>query len=394
MDIRFSAKERAFRDEVRAFVRNKVPADLKEKVARGTRLTREEATRWHRTLHERGWAAPKWPVKYGGTNWTPTQHYLFQEETVGRAPTITHFGIWMVGPVLYTYGTQQQIDRHLPSILNGDEWWCQGYSEPGAGSDLANLKTRAERDGDVYVVNGQKMWTTDAHLADMMFCLVRTNPHVKKQAGITLLLIDMRSDGVTVRPIPSVDGVHHLNEVFFDNVRVPVENRVGEQDKGWTYAKFILNHERSGAGHALAKLRLQRLKEIAMAQRNGGRRLIEDPIFRDRLAQLEIDMLCLEYTNLRILSDVQRGSAPGPESSMVKVASTAFATRVTEMCVEALGYHGAIWEPQHPGAAPDFVGIPDAVGAMEAHLIACQSMIYGGSAEIQRNIIAKSLLGL
>ncbi len=394
MDLRFSDADLAFREKVRAFVRDNLSEELRQKVRQEARLSREETAHWNRILYERGWSAPKWPEAYGGTNWTPTQHYIFREE-MSEAPPLSPFGIAMVGPLLYTYGTDEQKERYLPGILSGDEWWCQGYSEPGAGSDLASLQTRAELDDDAYIVNGQKIWTGYAHIADMIFCLVRTNSGGKKQEGISLLLINMNSPGVVVRPIYSIDGIHAFNEVFFENVRVPVDNLVGEQDKGWTYAKFILGHERTHiSGLTVSKQRLRRLKDIAKAQYAGGRPIIEDGCFRDRLAQLEIDYLCLEHTSLRILSDEQHGKTAGPEASLMKVGTSTFSTKATEMILEALGYHGTIWEPQSVDEHQDFVSIPHAVGAMEAHIYARKYMILGGTNEIQKNIYAKAAMRL
>jgi alkylation response protein AidB-like acyl-CoA dehydrogenase len=389
MDLRFSDEDVAFRDEVRTFIRDNLAPELREKVLLEQKLSRAETTRWHRLLHERGWSAPKWPKQYGGTDWTPTQHYIFQEE-MSVAPPLAPFAVYMVGPLLYTYGTDEQKARYLPPILSGDEWWCQGYSEPGAGSDLASLQTRAVRDGDDYVVNGQKIWTGAAHIADMMFCLVRTDSSGKKQHGISLLLIDMKSPGITVRPIVSIDGLHTFNEVYFDDVRVPVGNRVGEEHKGWTYAKFVLGHERTSISQvSLLKHRLQRARRLASRPDASGRSLLDDPRFRDRLATLEVDLLAIEYTSLRILSAEQRAQTIGPEVNLMKVATSEFACRATDLMLEALGYHGAVWQPEQTTAA-----LPESVGVLDTFILARKSAIYGGTNEIQKNVFAKAALGL
>ena len=395
MNLDFTPEERAFREEVRAFIAEHYPAQLRDK--RRSELDREEFLAWHKIVGKKGWSAPAWPVEYGGTGWTPTQRYIWQEENALAETTILlPFGLQMVGPVIYTFGNIEQKQRFLPGILSGDDWWCQGYSEPGAGSDLASLKTRAARDGDHYVVNGQKTWTTLAQHADWGFFLVRTDPEAKKpQEGISFLLIDMKSPGVTVRPIISIDGGHEVNDVFLDNVRVPIENRVGEENQGWTYAKFLLAHERAGiAGVARSKKGLSRLKELARAEvADDGRPLIEDGDFERRVAQLEIDLMALEFTELRVLANEQAGKGPGAESSLLKIKGTEIQQRLTELALEAVGAYAA--PDQRDFAGNEFnIGTDVAATVTPTYLNMRKTSIYGGSNEIQRNIIAKMVLGL
>ncbi|MCG2841632.1 acyl-CoA dehydrogenase family protein [Sandaracinobacter sp. RS1-74] len=402
MDLAFSPQETAFRDEVRKFIAENYPAHLRGKQDEGEELGREDMLAWHQILATKGWAAPGWPKEYGGPGWTATERYIFSEESA-RAETIPPlpFGVNMVGPVIYTFGTPEQKAQHLPGILSGHVWWCQGYSEPGAGSDLASLRTRAERvteDGkDYYIVNGQKTWTTLAQHADWGFFLVRTDPTVKPQEGISFLLIDMKTPGITVKPIITLGGEHEVNEVWLDNVKVPVENRVYEENKGWTCAKFLLAHERTGiAGVARSKRGIERLKEIAAAQPDGnGQPLLSNPFFRRKVAELETDLTALEFTELRTLAGEAAGKGPGPESSLLKVKGTEIQQRLTELVLEAAGNY----------AAPYFRGFPEGsnaypIGPEFAHRAAPtyfnmrKTSIYGGSNEIQRNIIAKMVLGL
>ncbi|MGE0595410.1 MAG: acyl-CoA dehydrogenase family protein [Hyphomonadaceae bacterium] len=399
MDLNFSKDEIAFRDEVRAFIRDNYPEHLRKKSIVREDLTKEEFLAWHQILGKKGWSAPAWPKQYGGTGWSATQRYIWLEENA-RAETIPPlpFGVSMVGPVIYTFGTDEQKQRFLPGILAGDVWWCQGYSEPGAGSDLASLKTRAVREGDHYIVNGQKTWTTLGQFADWGFFLVRTDASAKQQEGISFLLIDMKSPGVSVRPIKLLDGGHEVNDVFLDNVKVPVDQRIHEENKGWTCAKFLLAHERSGiAGVARSKRNVERLKQIAKAEiGDDGRPLIEDDEFQKRLAELEIDLSALEMTELRNLAREQAGRGPGPESSLLKIKGTEIQQRLTELTLEAVGNY----------AQPYFRGFDEKgsnefpIGPDYAHLAAPtyfnwrKASIYGGSNEIQRNIIAKMVLGL
>ena len=321
MDIHFTPEELAFRSEVRAFLGQNLPADLAENVRLGRRLAKEDHQRWQKILNQKGWYAVNWPVEHGGTDWSVVQKHIFDEECAAAgAPRLVAFGVNMVAPVIIKFGTQTQKDYYLPRILRSEDWWCQGYSEPGAGSDLASLKTRAERDGDHYLVNGQKTWTTLGQHANRIFCLVRTDPSAKKQEGISFLLIDMDTPGITVRPIITLDGEHEVNEVFFDNVRVPVENLVGEENKGWTCAKYLLTHERTGqAGIGQSKAALSHLKQIASAETVAGQSLIDDPLFRARIAELEMRLLAVGMSTLRILAATRDGGVPGAESSLLKI---------------------------------------------------------------------------
>src|SRR3974390_2457194 len=320
MDLTFSPEEEAFRAEVRSFIAENLLDSMKEKGYRAYSPPKEIMD-WHRVLHKRGWVAPLWPKEYGGTGWSLTQRYIFNDECArAEAPELLPFGITMVGPVIYTFGNTEQKKKYLPRILSGDDWWCQGYSEPGAGSDLAGLKTRAVREGDHYVVNGQKTWTTLGQYADWIFCLVRTDPNVKQQEGISFLLIDMKTPGITVKPIIVLGGEHEVNEVFFDNVKVPVENRIGEENKGWTYAKFLHVHERSNvAGVARSKKATERLRQIAAAESVDGVPLVATDEFARKIAELEIDLSALEFTELRTLAADSGGKKAGPESSILKI---------------------------------------------------------------------------
>jgi hypothetical protein len=393
MDMEFNAEDLAFR----AFIAENYPADLRGKQDEGDELSKEDFLAWHRILHKKGWVAPAWPVEYGGTGWTATQRYIWSEETA-RADCIRlmPFGLAMVGPVIYTFGTPEQKAKFLPGILSGDDWWCQGYSEPGSGSDLASLRTSAVRDGDHYVVNGQKTWTTMAQHADWGFFLVRTDKDAKQQEGISFLLIDMKTPGITVRPIITLGGEHEVNEVWLENVRVPVENRVYEENKGWTCAKFLLAHERTGiAGVASSKRGVERIKEIARSEQDGDRPLIANPFFKRKIAELQTDLTALEFTELRSLAGEAAGHGPGPESSLLKIKGSEIQQRITELALEAVGHYGAPYfrgfgegDNEHP-IGPDY-----AHRAAPTYFNARKTTIYGGSNEIQRNIIAKMVLGL
>jgi len=397
MHIAFTPADEAFRKEVRQFIAESYPQDLKGK-SRGEFKTKEDFLAWHRILFNKGWVAPSWPQQFGGTGWTATQKYIFGEECAAAdTPMTLPFGLAMVGPVIYTFGTEAQKQEHLPKILSGERWWCQGYSEPGAGSDLASLKTTAVRDGDHYIVNGQKTWTTLAQYADWIFCLVRTNPGAKQQEGISFLLIDMKTPGVSVRPIITMDGAHEVNEVWLDNVRVPVANLIGKENEGWTYAKFLLGHERAGiAGVARSKRGVTRLKQLAAAEQTGeGSKLIEDELFARSVAELEVDLLALEYTELRTLANESKGGH-GPEASILKIRGTDIQQRLTELTLEAIAYYGNPYRPfAHDKATNEYVPGPDyAHGASQNYFLTRRTSIYGGSNEIQRNIIAKMVLGL
>jgi len=398
MNLEFSPEEIAFRDEVRAFIEQNFPKRLANSADRAS-VSREDMLAWHQILGKKGWSVPSWPVEYGGTGWGPTQKYIWQEENARAETTpLLPFSVSMVGPVIYTFGSPEQKERFLPGIRSGDVWWCQGYSEPGAGSDLASLKTRAVREGDFYVVNGQKTWTTLGQHADWGFFLVRTKADGKAQEGISFLLIDMKTPGVTVRPIMLIDGAYEVNDVFLDNVKVPAENLIGQENQGWTYAKFLLAHERSGiAGVARSKKGLERLRALARAERSDtGAPLVEDDDFQRKVAELEIDLLALEYTELRTLASEQAGKGPGPESSLLKIKGTEIQQRLTELTMEAVGHYAMpnarLFPPELTNEFP--IGPDYAHEATPGYLNMRKTSIYGGSNEIQRNIIAKMVLGL
>jgi pimeloyl-CoA dehydrogenase large subunit len=399
MDLRFTAEELAFRDEVRAFFRTALPAEIREKLVLGHHPSKDDIVTWTRILHAKGWSVPHWPVEYGGTDWSPVQQYIFQDEMqAAPAPQPLSFGVSMVGPVIYTFGTEEQKRRFLPRIANLDDWWCQGFSEPGSGSDLASLKTSARRDGDHYVVNGQKTWTTLAQYADWIFCLVRTDPTVKKQEGISFLLIDMRSPGVSVRPIQTIDGGHEVNEVFFDDVRVPVENLVGQENKGWDYAKFLLGNERVGIARVgVSKERLRRVRELASLERVGDVPLIEVPRFREKLAAVEVELKALEMTQLRVVAaeGKREKGKPDPASSILKIKGSEIQQATTELLLEVVGpYALPFQEEPEEGQNEPPIG-PDWAGTVAPTYFNWRKIsIYGGSNEIQKNIIAKAILGL
>lgn len=401
MHLDFSPEDLAFQQEVRHFIAENYPADLRGKQDEGEEMSKEDFLSWHRVLAKKGWVAPAWPVAYGGTGWTPTQKYIWSEEAA-RADCIRllPFGLSMVGPVIYQFGTPEQKAKFLPRILSGEDWWCQGYSEPGSGSDLASLRTKAVRGtdaaGDHYIVNGQKTWTTLAQHADWGFFLVRTDPDAKQQEGISFLLINMKSPGITVRPIITLGGEHEVNEVWLEDVRVPVENRVYEENKGWTCAKFLLAHERTGiAGVAASKRGIEKVKAIARSEMDGDAPLIANPFFKRKIAELEMDLTALEFTELRSLAGESAGKGPGPESSLLKIKGSEIQQRLTELSLEAVGHYGAPYfrgfgmgDNEHP-IGPDY-----AHRAAPTYFNVRKTTIYGGSNEIQRNIIAKMVLGL
>ena len=397
MQLEFSPEEIAFQREVRTFIAENYPENLRSVQDEGHDLSKEDFLSWHRILAKKGWIAPAWPVEYGGTGWTATQRFIWSEELaaadcVGTMP----FGLSMVGPVIYTFGTPEQKAQFLPGILSGDDWWCQGYSEPGAGSDLASLRTKAVRDGDHYVVNGQKTWTTMAQYADWGFFLVRTDSDAKAQEGISFLLINMKTPGVTVRPIITLGGEHEVNEVWLEDVRVPVANRIYEENKGWTCAKFLLAHERTGiAAVARSKRGVDKIKSIARTEQDGDRPLIANPFFKRKISELEIDLTALEFTELRSLAGEAAGKGPGPESSLLKIKGSEIQQRITELALEAVGHYGAPYfrgfgkgDNEHP-IGPDY-----AHRAAPTYFNTRKTTIYGGSNEIQRNIIAKMVLGI
>ncbi len=398
MNLDFSDADLAFRDEVQSFFRDTIPADMRRKAEAGLKWKKDDYVTWQKILNSKGWLAPNWPVDHGGAGWTPTQRYIFEQEH-GAAPTprVIPFGTSMVGPVIIAFGDAAQKAHYLPRILSSEDFWCQGYSEPGAGSDLASLRTRAVRDGDHYVVNGQKTWTTTAQWADMIFCLVRTSTEGKAQEGISFLLIDMHTPGISVRPIVTMDGGQEVNDVFFEDVRVPTENLIGEENKGWTYAKFLLSHERSGiAAVGTSKRQIERLKAIAAAEQSDGRPLIEDARFRDKIATVEIDLMALEYTELRALAAESKGKPPGPEASLLKIKGTEMQQAISELFLEAVGYYANPFIPEalEEGWNEEPVG-PDYAAPLAPHYFNWRkASIYGGTNEIQKNIIAKMVLGL
>ena len=396
MDIEYTQEDEQFRVEVRDWLTQNLPADLQHKVLNHIRLDKEEFVRWHKILAAKGWVAPAWPVEWGGTGWTATQRHIFEEEcATAGTPMIMAFGVSMVAPVIMKFATEEQKKYYLPRIYDCTDWWCQGYSEPGSGSDLASLKTRAERDGDHYVVNGQKTWTTLGQFADMMFCLVRTETGERKQEGISFLLIDMTTPGITVRPIITLDEDHEVNEVFLDNVRVPVTNLVGEENKGWTYAKYLLGHERTGiAAVGRSKRELAFLKRLAGHHMKQGRPLIDDPVYASKVASLEIELMALEVTVMRVVSSESAKRGPGPEASLLKVKGTEIQQRLTELMLEAVGPYGMPFERDFlEGRAPH--AVDDEAAPLAAYYFNFRkTSIYGGSNEIQKNIISQMILGL
>lgn len=400
MDLRYTPEEIAFRDEVRAFLKENLPEDVRQRLGNGEYGNKEDLVSWSRILNEKGWAVPHWPVEHGGTGWDPMRQYIFLEETQKwPAPQPLAFGVNMVGPVIYTFGNEEQKAKYLPRIANLDDWWCQGFSEPGAGSDLASLKTRAVRDGDHYIVNGQKTWTTLAQYADWIFCLVRTDTQAKKQEGISFLLIDMKSPGIEVRPIVTIDGGREVNEVFLTDVRVPVENLVGQENKGWDYAKFLLGNERTNIARVgMSKQRIARIRELAGLEMSSGRPLIEDQRFLEKLTAVEIELKALELTQLRVVAaDAKRGNTgrPDPASSILKIKGSQIQQATTQLLMQVMGPHALPYHADEmdgsnePPIEPDY-----AAHAAPGYFNYRKVSIYGGSNEIQKNIIAKAVLGL
>ena len=398
MELNLNPKDQAFRDEMRTFMRDNLPPEIQHKVRMGLALTKDDYVTWQRIVGERGWLAPGWPVEHGGTGWSPIERHLFNEEMAAAgAPRIMPFGVGMVGPVIIAFGNDAQKQRYLPRILTSEDWWCQGYSEPGSGSDLASLKTRAGRDGDHYVVNGAKTWTSFAQYADMMFCLVRTSTEGKKQAGISFLLIDMSDPGIEVRPITTLDGGQEINDVFFDNVRVPVENLIGEENQGWTYAKYLLGHERTGtADVGQSKNQLDRVRKIAAKELVDGKPLLDDPAFQAKIAEVEIELLALESVVLQVLAAEAAGHPPGPEASLLKLRGTEIQQTITELQFEAVGNyaHPFVRDAFDIGWNEEPIGPDYAAAIAPRYFNWRKSSIYGGSNEIQKNIIAKAVLGL
>lgn len=394
MELKFSSQDEAFRQEVRAFVRDRLPADIRRKVELGLRLEHADYVTWFRILESRGWLTPGWPVEHGGPGWNHVQRYIFDEETLlGGAPRLIASGIQMLGPVLLAFGTEEQKRQYLPDIRQSNTWWAQGFSEPGAGSDLAQVRTTAvlEPDGKHFVVNGHKVWTSYAQWCSMMFALVRTDPDASKpQEGISFLLIDMKSPGLTVRPIRMLEGGEDLNECFLDNVRVPVENLVGELHKGWSYGKYLLGHERTGiAGIGSCKQQLARARKLAAQQGLGS-----DPVMQARLAQFEAELMALEFTALRLLSPNQQSKVPGVEASMLKVSGTELRQAIFEALVDIAGPEGVPFSvsAQRLEHLTESAADPEMTALAANCLDARKLTIYGGTNEVQRNLIARAAL--
>lgn len=397
MNIDFTESEKNFRLEVRDFFQNELPEQVKLAIDNGLRLSKEEQILYQQALATKGWAGTNWPVEHGGTGWSATQKYIFYNESAkAKAPRIVPFGLSMVAPVIYSFGNKEQQERFLPDILSSKVWWCQGYSEPNAGSDLAGIKTKAVRDGEDYIVNGVKTWTTLGHYADWIFCLVRTQDTGKKQEGISFLLIDMHTPGVTVKPIITLDGRREVNEVFFEDVRVPAHNLIGEEGKGWTYAKVLLTHERTNiAGVASSRQRLSSIYEMLETPPDGMADLRKNNVFMARVLATEVELKALEYTELRVLSSVSTGKAPGPESSILKIKGTEVQQALDELYVEMAGIYALPFLPQqYDDATVEPIGPFFAANTAPHYYNNRKVTIYGGTNEIQKNIIAKHVLGL
>lgn len=406
MDLQFTPQEQAFRDRVLQFLAGNLPRHLSDQVHDGAHLSRDDMAQWHAILQREGWLANHWPREYGGPEWSAIERFIFENEcALAGAPRIVPFGVNMLGPVLIKYGNEAQKRYWLPRILDGSDWWCQGYSEPGSGSDLASVRTSAVRgwdsQGDHYIVNGQKTWTTLGHYANMIFCLVRTATDVRAQEGISFLLIDMNSPGIEVRPIITLDGEHEVNEVFFTDVRVPAENLVGEENKGWTYAKYLLTYERTNiAGVGFSVAALERLRVIARTLKRNGKPLADDPQFAARFARVEIDLENMKTTNLRVLAAVAGGGAPGAESSMLKVRGTEIRQEITALTRRALGqyalpmFDAIVDDLDGDAALTALLSTPGAISAGTSYFNNRKLSIFGGSNEIQKNIISKMILGL
>jgi pimeloyl-CoA dehydrogenase large subunit len=393
MDLRFTPEEQAFREEVRTFFQTQIPQEIRRKLSEGRHLSKQDIVTAHRILNARGWAVPHWPKAWGGQDWSPVQRYIFGEELQRAAvPNPLQFNVYMVGPVIATFGNEEQKRRFLPATANIDIWWCQGFSEPGAGSDLASLKTRAERQGDHYVLNGQKAWTTLGQYADWMFVLARTNKEAKKQEGISFLLLDMKTPGITVRPTITIDGAHEVNEVFFDDVKIPVENLVGEENKGWDYAKFLLANERTSIARVGAsKERVARIKQLAKEMPLGEGTLWDDSGFRKRVARLEVQLKALEITQMRVVAAPKSDAGkPDPNSSILKIAGSDLSQLTTELLKDIAGPCALKLADEHgTNEEPDWTAF-----TAPLYFNTRKVSIYGGSNEIQRNIIAKAFLGL
>ena len=396
MDLNFTQEEIAFRDEARHFFRTAIPESIRNKVAEGEGLTRDDMITAQRILNARGWCTVNWPVEWGGQAWTPIQVYLYQDEMQqANCPSPIAFNVSMVGPVIAQFGSQAIKERFLPATANADIFWCQGFSEPGSGSDLASLKTKAERKGDKYIINGQKTWTTLAQYADWIFCLCRTDPAAKKQSGISFILVDMKTKGITVRPIQTIDGGHEVNEVFFDDVEVPVSNLVGEENKGWDYAKFLLGNERTGIARVgVSKERLRRIRDLASKVESGGKPVMEDQAFREKLAAVEIELKALELTQLRVVADEGKHGKgkPNPASSVLKIKGSEIQQATTELLMEVIGPFAAPFDEHGDDGSNEAMDWTAQIAP--SYFNNRKVSIYGGSNEIQRNIITKAVLGL
>lgn len=398
MDLNFTPEEEAFRIEVQTFLKEKLPHRIANKVKAGQRLTKADQDEWHAILNERGWYANHWPQEWGGPGWSAVQKFIFDNEcALAGGSRIVPFGVNMLGPVLIKYGNEAQKRHWLPRILSGEDWWCQGYSEPGAGSDLASVKTSAVRQGKHYIVNGQKTWTTQGQHANMIFCLVRTDREAKPQEGISFLLIDMNSPGVEWRPIRTLDGDSEVNEIFFTDVKVPAENLVGEENKGWTCAKYLLTYERTGiAGVGLSVAALEKLKLLANKMQRNGQALAQDPMFAARMAKVEIDLENMKTTNLRVIAAVAGGGVPGAESSMLKIRGTEIRQEILSLIRRAVGPYALPFSEaaQCEDSVGECCGPKEAATAAANYFNYRKLSIFGGSNEIQKNIISKMILGL
>ncbi len=400
MDLSWTEADEAFRADVRAFLAEHLTPELQAAGRAATSVFMDPAFSlpWQRILHEKGWVAPSWPVEYGGTGWNDTQRYIYASEcALAGTPGLAPMGLRMVGPVLMRYGSEEQKAHYLPRILSGEDYWCQGYSEPQAGSDLAALALRAESDGDDYILNGSKIWTTHAHFANRMFALVRTHDTGKRQQGITFLLLDMQTPGITVSPIITLAGEHEVNQVFFDNVRVPKSGRLGEEDDGWTVAKALLEFERGGGSSAGLKVSLAKLRTLAAAASDGeGGRMLDDAPFRRRLAEAEALIAAIEISEHRVLNALATGTSPGPESSILKVQGTEAMQQLDELAIDLAGAYGHVLQPdaRAPGSNVEPIGPAASLTAMARYLNDRAASIYGGSNEVQRNIVSRLILGL
>lgn len=399
MDISFSAEHEAFREEVRDFLATALTEELKQAAAfcPGIFLDYEHNMAWHQILYKKGWVAPAWPKAYGGTGWDLMQRYIWTTETsLAGAPSTAPMGLGMCGPMLIGHGSEEQKAYYLPRILSGEDYWCQGYSEPTSGSDLASLKLKADSDGDHLVLNGSKIWTTHAHYANRMFLLVRTNDNGKPQQGITFLLMDMDTPGITVEPILFASGTHEVNQVFFDNVRVPKRNIVGEENQGWTVAKYLLEFERGGGGAARFHTALQQLKHLAAQTNSAGQSLLEDPAFKRKLDETGVQIEAIQFTEFRIMAAMSKGGSPGPESSIMKTLGADMGQYLSELMVEVMAFYSSVDQPEARtvGQNVPTVGLEDGVVAFPRYFNLRASSIAGGSNEVQRNIVAKLVLGL